>query len=73
MEMRDVLAIVDVQNNKEVEKWKEENNIGNMEEKIVVPKFSLFTWNYKFGDNPDRVETTLLAIRAKRKDAEYLR
>eukprot|EP00957_Ditylum_brightwellii_P067475 5122003-Ditylum_brightwellii.AAC.1 len=63
MELRDVLAIVDIKNDKEVEKWKEENNTGDMEEGNVVPKFSLFTWNYKFGDNPNRVETTLLAIR----------
>eukprot|EP00957_Ditylum_brightwellii_P064630 4905080-Ditylum_brightwellii.AAC.1 len=67
MEMRGVLAITDIQNNKEVEKWKQENNIGDMEEKNVVPKYSLFTWNYKLGDNLDRVETTLLAIRAKKK------
>eukprot|EP00957_Ditylum_brightwellii_P001004 80199-Ditylum_brightwellii.AAC.1 len=46
MEIRDVLAIVDVKNDKEVEKWKEENNIGDMEEKNVVTKFSLFTGNY---------------------------
>eukprot|EP00957_Ditylum_brightwellii_P013373 1009808-Ditylum_brightwellii.AAC.1 len=72
MEMRDVLVIVDIHNDKEVEKWKEENNIGGIEEKNVVPKFSLFVRNYKFGDNPDRVETTLLTIRAKKKDARDL-
>eukprot|EP00957_Ditylum_brightwellii_P157488 11986381-Ditylum_brightwellii.AAC.1 len=73
MELRDVLAIVDVKNNKEVKNWKDSNNIGDMKEGNIIPKISLLMWSYKFGNNPNRVEAILLAIRAKTKDAVYLK
>eukprot|EP00957_Ditylum_brightwellii_P129639 9889380-Ditylum_brightwellii.AAC.1 len=38
----------------------------------MVLLFSIFMWNYKFGDTPDRVEAVVLAIRSKHKDAVYL-
>eukprot|EP00957_Ditylum_brightwellii_P188108 14320680-Ditylum_brightwellii.AAC.1 len=47
---------------KEIKEWKANNPAPPMGENHLVPKFDLFTWNYKFGDNPNRVEATILTI-----------
>eukprot|EP00957_Ditylum_brightwellii_P006958 526807-Ditylum_brightwellii.AAC.1 len=58
---------------REVDKWKMQNLTLLEGDNNLVPKFNMFTWNYKFGNTPKRVEAIILAIRAKRKDIVYLK
>eukprot|EP00957_Ditylum_brightwellii_P014583 1098631-Ditylum_brightwellii.AAC.1 len=67
------LAEVKATDDWEVEEWKSKNPSPLEESNDLLPKFNMFTWNYKLGDASNRMEAIILAIRAKQKDTVYMK